>query len=639
MGGTLALALLLILGAALPWAPSAEAQTQTSGSILMGPSCCQISPGTIIFPKNVGSPGETITITVSIQSTSEIGGVSVDAQAVGTTTVNLGCTSSASQTACAGTELAALTFDSCTAESGVAGCAQDPGNPDHVLITFPPGGKTVTTATGGTLVATILAHFEPFQEVLNGSTANGHLASEGQFFLLAGTGDGNLQTVEAAASAGGSAQLFYPGFCGDGIVDTAAGETCDPADPATAPGCRTTGPNACTKCGDGVVQVTSGETCDGTAGQVGTGCRIDCTSCGDGVLQAGDGETCDGTAGAVGTGCRTDCTSCGDGVLQAGHGETCDGAVGAAGTGCRTTGPNACTSCGDSVLQASAGETCDPPGSAAGGNGNTCRSDCTVCGDGIIQAADGELCDAGSPTATCTNLCAVPAGICRTPGFWGTHACGTSGSLNPNDCEKVGKKGPKSFNITQLSLNRAMDRIGGGPLTICGEEVDNTRVPDQASALEAICETPPTNRDRPLQVARDLMSAALNCGATTDTPAIEVCDGTLFEDVFNACNDACATATGHVVTADVNGHIIDCGDALDCLNNGQIFDLATGQCGGSSGCLDEGGACTISGEFCNSVTPCPSGAGDCKEGAAGSPGGCNAARKNNCTIFGGNCLP
>jgi cysteine-rich repeat protein len=61
--------------------------------------------------------------------------------------------------------------------------------------------------------------------------------------------------------------------CGNFVVDTADGETCDP--PNLAPG-----PN----------------------GQ--PACRLDCTSCGDGVVQANNTETCDD--GNLISGCRTD---------------------------------------------------------------------------------------------------------------------------------------------------------------------------------------------------------------------------------------------------------------------------------------------------------------------------------------------
>ena len=141
-GAMLAMVLLVVLAGALLWAPSAEAQTQTSGSILLGPDCCQISHSPSQVGDNVGHPNETVHIGVSVQSTSQIGGVFVNATVVGTTTVILGCSSSASTTTCA-TENGALTFDSCAAEAGVASCAVDGGNSNHVLITFAAGGKSV----------------------------------------------------------------------------------------------------------------------------------------------------------------------------------------------------------------------------------------------------------------------------------------------------------------------------------------------------------------------------------------------------------------------------------------------------------------------------------------------------------------
>src|SRR5207249_5238820 len=159
-GGRVALALvtLLVLGGALLWAPSAEAQTQTSGSILLGPDCCQISHSPSQVGDNVGHPNETVHIGVSVQSTSQIGGVFVNATVVGTTTVILGCSSSASTTTCA-TENGALTFDSCAAEAGVASCAVDAGNSNHGLITFSAGGKWVSFVPWCTMVASITAYF------------------------------------------------------------------------------------------------------------------------------------------------------------------------------------------------------------------------------------------------------------------------------------------------------------------------------------------------------------------------------------------------------------------------------------------------------------------------------------------------
>src|SRR5438132_450203 len=123
-GAVLALALLMVLGGALLWAPSAEAQsTQTSGSILLGPDCCQISHSPAQGGDSVGHPNDTVHIAVRIQSTSQIGGVFVDSTVVGTTTIILGCSSSTTTLSCTGAENSVLTFDSCAAEAGVASCA------------------------------------------------------------------------------------------------------------------------------------------------------------------------------------------------------------------------------------------------------------------------------------------------------------------------------------------------------------------------------------------------------------------------------------------------------------------------------------------------------------------------------------
>lgn len=72
-------------------------------------------------------------------------------------------------------------------------------------------------------------------------------------------------------------------LCGNGAIDD--GELCDPAQPESVAGCR----EDCTYCGDGVLQISAGETCD----DVDSGCRDNCTFCGDGVLDADMGEACD----------------------------------------------------------------------------------------------------------------------------------------------------------------------------------------------------------------------------------------------------------------------------------------------------------------------------------------------------------
>jgi hypothetical protein len=90
------------------------------------------------------------------------------------------------------------------------------------------------------------------------------------------------------------------------------------------------------------------------------------------------------------------------------------------------------------------------------------------------------------------------------------------------------------------------------------------------------------------------------------------------EDVFNACNSACANGD---TTVEVDGNEVSCIGALDCFNSGGVFDPTTGECGGSTGqsCLDrdlENG--------CFDFQP---------PGPAGSPEACNDARKNDVTIL------
>ncbi len=200
------------------------------------------------------------------------------------------------------------------------------------------------------------------------------------------------------------------------------------------------------------------------------------------------------------------------------------------------------------------------------------------------------------PTSTPTRT-AIPAGttaICRTGGFYGTHA-GTD------------KRG--SQNITQAILDAAAN--AGTPVTVCGECIRSTSLEDEASALEAICVAPSTNRAAPLQLARQLTVMALNCvvsGFGAD------CSGdAALGALFSSCNAAC-----------LGGNVGDCIDAIDCFNNGGAFD-------------PESDTCEEVEDSCHDEPLCNEDLGLCFEspGPAGSSKACNAATKNDCTIFGG----
>ena len=203
-------------------------------------------------------------------------------------------------------------------------------------------------------------------------------------------------------------------------------------------------------------------------------------------------------------------------------------------------------------------------------------------------------CEAGVCVQTHVEDCAVDE-ICRTPGFWGTHGGSEKG-------------GP---NITQAVLNET------GPISICGVTISTTDL-TATSAIEAICVSP--KGQQTLQLARQLTAAALNCGMTNSVscggggqnPGTNICGGVSIEDVFNACNEACAAGLTSPASGDFAG--ISCIEAIDCFNNGGSGLDAEGVCTGDSGCHDRP---LVNGCF-NFQNP----------GPASSPKKCNDARKD-----------
>jgi cysteine-rich repeat protein len=149
--------------------------------------------------------------------------------------------------------------------------------------------------------------------------------------------------------------------CGDGVVCGA--EQCDDGNTTSCDGCSAT----CTietglLCGDGIIDTACGEQCDPP---VPGRCDAQCQRipyCGDGVLDPGeqcdDGNTnnCDGCSNAC-----TLITGCGDGVVCGA--EQCDDGNTTSCDGCSAT----CSiehgfRCGDGIVDPACGEQCDPPG-------------------------------------------------------------------------------------------------------------------------------------------------------------------------------------------------------------------------------------------------------------------------------------
>mgnify|MGYP003572106735 CR=1 FL=1 len=173
---------------------------------------------------------------------------------------------------------------------------------------------------------------------------------------------------------------------------------------------------------------------------------------------------------------------------------------------------------------------------------NTATAVCTA--SGYTNAID--VC---TDPAGCEADCVVPGDeLCRTPGFWKTHA----------GVEKAGR----STNLTQ----EVIDHNGGTLGIICGVEITDTTTYNYAgtgvgtsngyeSAVEGMCVHPKQRIVRQLQ--RQLIAAAINCvvsGGSAD------CTGLLVGDKWKAANTACVNEA-----PDMSSWI----DEIDAFNNGE----------------------------------------------------------------------
>ncbi len=246
-------------------------------------------------------------------------------------------------------------------------------------------------------------------------------------------------------------------LCGNGVVNPAAGEECDPPNTATCdancqriPLCgdgfidapeQCEPPNTATcnqtcrfiVCGNGNVE--QGEECEPPGTAI---CDASCQRiplCGDGFVDAP--EQCEPPSTAT---CDHDCTFivCGNGEVEQGeeceppNTATCDGQcqrVPNCGDGfvdapeqCEPPSTGNCDSscrllsCGNGVVQS--GEECEPP------NTTTCDASCQrvpICGDGFIDGAEtcdpphAGTCDANCQTIVCGNGLVQPGEECEPP--------------------------------------------------------------------------------------------------------------------------------------------------------------------------------------------------------------------------------
>ncbi|MGA1839332.1 MAG: hypothetical protein ACMUIU_01795 [bacterium] len=229
--------------------------------------------------------------------------------------------------------------------------------------------------------------------------------------------------------------------------------------------------------------------------------------------------------------------------------------------------------------------------------------------------------------------------VCRTPGFWATHACPET---CPGDYDMYCEKS-NSNNITLAVIDE-----GGGSLDICGYLVTNTvgtvevghgknlvEIPssDPESALEAMCVR--VKGEHKLQLIRQLTAAALNCIVSNGSSD---CSGVSIGPIFEACNAACK--------GDPSPYTVEeCIYAIDCWNNGgrpaqidsawfcqpmypSCHERMIGVCEDGTVCTEGNTTLTAPGErLCGDGSVCG------PTGPAGSSKACNSATQNDCTLL------
>jgi hypothetical protein len=302
----------------------------------------------------------------------------------------------------------------------------------------------------------------------------------------------------------------------------------------------------------------------------------------------------------------------------------CSDPARADGTACNDN--NACTqtdtcqggSCVGNPVVCTASDQCHDAG--------TCNPMTGVCSD--PAKADGTACsdnNACTQNDTCVAGVCTPGEytcptICRSPGFYATHA---------------GTEKRHSQNITQ-----ALIQAGGGCLEICGEVIKTTAVDDADSAVEALCLREHAGY-RP-GLARHLLAAALNCTLSNGHPD---CAGLVYGGVdigalVAGCN---ATCLGGDPAA-----VLDCIDRLACFNEGGVpwpGFCQTGTCSDNQAPCDDENLSACGDPPTAACVPLPDNCDDeplvnavlgldfDPPGRAGSERACLMARRSACTIL------
>jgi hypothetical protein len=400
----------------------------------------------------------------------------------------------------------------------------------------------------------------------DGNQCNGTETCDAQLGCQPGTpitcNDNNVCTsdsCDAAVPAPGDPCVYTPGAqgdCNDNNVCTT--DACDPIQ-----GCTYT-PGAQGDCNDNVCTT---DACDPIEGCTHTpGAQGDCNDNNVCTTDACDPiQGCTHTPGALNCNDQSVCTT-----------DTCDPI-----TGCHNE-PGAQGDCDDNDVCTD--DKCDP------------ETGCEHT-DNSGKCDDGDTCtdDSCDPKGGCqheqNDSCAL---ICRTPGFWGTHADEDPGKACSQD------------------ITGAVIALAGGSLSVCGECISNTntgetRAPnDAAGALEALCVKVQGQQER--QLARQLLSAALNC---VMSGVGNSCGGTNAID-WATCNAVCQGTSSAMTVG-------QCIDSMDSFNNGI-----------GTGCHDRNLPLDV---IFPGGTRCTTNDGGAKQGPAGSSAECNSAKGTNCTVI------
>jgi len=195
-------------------------------------------------------------------------------------------------------------------------------------------------------------------------------------------------------------------------------------------------------------------------------------------------------------------------------------------------------------------------------------------------------------TTTTTTSTTTPTNgpfVCRTPGFWATHAGREKGAPN----------------LTQRVIDAA-----GGCIVICGEKIQNTNLDNANSAEEALCVN--IDGESQLQLARQLMAAALNC-VVNGGPSN--CSASGIASTFSFCDGVCQNP-GATQTS-----LSQCIEALDCFNNTGGTPAPGASCNPAPGNCDNR---DLPKSICKAEDKCP----------ASSSKKCNDANQNLCTVVG-----